>query len=144
VRSVSNESSAVGDISSASNQDEAPEGPLPTFQFSKESHDFGTIAEGDVAKHTFTFKNTGEAPLIIESAKGSCGCTVPKWPREPIPVGGDGEIEVAFNSKGKPGIQNKTVTITANTYPKITKISIKANVEKDEQATSSVAGPVKN
>ena len=109
-----------------------PDGPLPSFEFPEEAHDFGTIKEGDVVEHTFKFKNTGDAPLIISSATASCGCTVPNWPKEPIPVGGNGEIVVSFNSKGKPGTQNKTVTITANTYPKISRLRIKAVVTKEE------------
>jgi hypothetical protein len=107
-----------------------PEGPIPAVSFTEESFDFGTIQEGDVVDHVFAFTNTGDAPLIISSATASCGCTVPQWPKEPIPVGGSGEIKVQFNSRNKPGIQNKTVTITANTYPKINRLRIKANVQK--------------
>lgn len=120
-----------------------PDGPLPTFSFVETSHDFGDIQEGDVVNHTFSFTNNGEIPLIIEGAKASCGCTVPRWPREPIAIGATGEIEVSFNSKGKPGIQNKTVTITANTNPKITKLYIKSNVQKAASETASADGPVK-
>lgn len=108
--------------------EEKPEGPLPAFEFKEEEHDFGTINEGDVVEHTFTFTNTGDAPLIIQDAKGSCGCTVPTWSKEPIPVGGTGEIVAKFDSKGKPNVQNKTVTITANTWPKQTRLRIKAQV----------------
>jgi hypothetical protein len=110
-----------------------PEGPLPKFEFEEESYDFGTINEGDIVTHVFKFTNTGEAPLVISSATASCGCTVPEWPRDPIAVGEEGEIKVQFNSRKKPGVQNKTVTITANTYPKINRIRIKANVLKAEQ-----------
>lgn len=110
---------------------EKPEGPLPTIQFGEELHDFGTIKDGDVVEHVFKFTNTGEAPLIISNAKATCGCTVPEWPREPIPVGEDGEIKVRFNSKNKPGIQNKTVTLTANTWPTTQRVRIKANVVKE-------------
>jgi hypothetical protein len=109
-----------------------PEGPLPTFQFDETRFDFGTINEGDVVDHVFTFTNSGDAPLIISNATGSCGCTVPIWPKNPIPVGGTGEIKVQFNSNKKPGNNNKTVTITANTYPKQTRLSIKANVIKKQ------------
>lgn len=108
--------------------EQKPEGPLPAFDFEKESHDFGTINEGDKVSHTFKFTNTGEAPLIIQNAQGSCGCTVPTWPKEPIPVGGTGEITAEFDSKGKPNLQNKTVTITSNTWPKKTVLRIKAQV----------------
>lgn len=110
---------------------EKPEGPLPAFAFVNNSHDFGTIKDGDVVEHVFTFTNTGEAPLIITDAKATCGCTVPEKPTEPIPVGGTGEIKVRFNSKNKPGIQNKTVTLTANTWPTTHRLSIKANVVKE-------------
>lgn len=108
-----------------------PEGPLPTFNFGEKLHDFGTIKDGDVVEHVFAFVNEGEAPLVITDAKATCGCTVPEWPKEPIPVGGSGEIKVRFNSKGKPGIQNKTVTLTANTWPATQRINIKANVVKE-------------
>lgn len=109
-----------------------PDGPLPEFSFSKEMHDFGTINEGDIVTHVFEFTNTGDAPLIVSSATASCGCTVPEKPSKPIAPGETGEIKVQFNSRKKPGIQNKTVTITANTYPKITRLRIKANVLKAE------------
>jgi hypothetical protein len=108
-----------------------PEGPLPSIAFAEEIHDFGTIKDGEIVEHVFKFTNTGEAPLIISSATASCGCTVPEWPKEPIAVGEEGEIQVRFNSTNKPGIQNKTVTITANTFPKINRIRIKANVTKE-------------
>ncbi len=119
-----------------------PEGPLPTFAFPEEEHDFGTIKEGESVEHTFSFTNSGEAPLIIESARASCGCTVPKWPKEPIAVGETGEIMVRFNSTGKPNVQNKTITITANTYPKISRLRIKAFVTPKGEA-GSTDGPVK-
>lgn len=111
-----------------SQPEEKPTGPVPSFTFSEEDYDFGKINEGDVVEHSFTFTNTGQAPLIISSAVGSCGCTVPEWPKEPVGIGETGEILVKFNSRKKPGLQNKTVTITANTYPKQTKLQIKANV----------------
>jgi len=107
---------------------EKPEGPLPAFTWTEEEHDFGTINEGDIVEHIFSFTNNGEAPLIIESARASCGCTVPSWPREPVAVGETAEIKVRFDSKGKPNVQNKTVTITANTYPKISRLRIKTFV----------------
>jgi hypothetical protein len=105
-----------------------PEGPLPVMSFSNMDHDFGTIKEGDVVEYTYAFKNTGEAPLIIQGAQGSCGCTVPDWSREPIPVGGTGFVKAKFDSNGKPNIQNKTVTVTANTWPKTTTLRFKAMV----------------
>ena len=86
------------------------------------------IDEGDAVTHIFTFTNTGDNPLIIDRCKGSCGCTVPKCPKEPIAPGEEGEIEVKFNSKGKKNKQTKTVTINANTVPEQTRITISANV----------------
>ncbi len=122
-----------GSTTAPAQPDVKPDGPLPSFEFTQEEHDFGTITEGDIVDHVFTFANNGDAPLIISSATASCGCTVPQWPREPIPVGATGEIKVQFNSRKKPGIQNKTVTITANTYPKTSRLKIKANVVKGDQ-----------
>ncbi len=133
---------ATTSTTTVSSTDEAPEGPLPAFTFQEEEYDFGTINEGDIVEHTFTFTNTGEAPLIIESARASCGCTVPSWPKEPIAVGETGEIQVRFDSKGKPNVQNKTVTITANSYPKISRLRIKAFVTPKGDA-GSANGPVK-
>ncbi|GAA4274449.1 DUF1573 domain-containing protein [Aquimarina gracilis] len=88
---------------------------FPVMTFAETEHDFGTINEGDVVEHKFTFTNTGKAPLVIVNAKGSCGCTVPQWTKDPVPPGGSGEMLVKFNSSGKPNQQTKQVTITTNT-----------------------------
>ena len=93
---------------------------------------FGNIQQGDEPEFTFTFKNTGSEPMIISNAKGSCGCTVPQWPKEPIAPGSEGEIKVKFNSKNKKGSQNKTVTITANTTPPTTKLRVTGQIETTE------------
>lgn len=113
-----------------------PEGPLPKMEFQTTDHDFGTIHEGDVVEYTYAFKNTGDAPLIIQGAQGSCGCTVPDWTKESIPVGGTGFVKAKFDSNGKSQIQNKTVTVTANTWPKQTVLRFKAMV-------TPKAGPAK-
>lgn len=105
-----------------------PEGPLPAIQFESLDHDFGTIKEGDKVTHTYRFKNTGEIPLIIQEAKPSCGCTAPDWTKTPIPPGGEGFVKAEFDSQGKPNAQNKTITVTANTWPKETRLSFKAMV----------------
>ena len=86
------------------------------------------LRDGDIVSHTFRFTNSGEAPLIISKATAACGCTVPQWPKQPIPVGGSGEIQVQFDSSNKPGMQNKVVTITANTESKVKKLLIRAQV----------------
>lgn len=121
--------------------EEKPEGPLPTMSFETTDHDFGTINEGQVVEYTYAFKNTGEAPLIIQGAQGSCGCTVPDWTKEPIPVGGTGFVKAKFDSNGKPNIQNKTVTVTANTWPKQTVLRFKAMVTPKAQESDN--GPVR-
>ena len=87
------------------------------IKFDMEVWEFGEINEGDVIDTVFTFKNIGTDPLIISNAKAGCGCTVPQWPKEPIAPGESGTIAVKFNSKGKPGQQNKPVTLTMNTTP---------------------------
>jgi len=101
---------------------------FPVMNFSETEHDFGTINEGDVVEHTFTFTNTGKAPLVIVNAKGSCGCTVPEWTKEPVAPGATGSMLVKFNSNGKPNAQNKQVTITANTEGGKEILKIKAMV----------------
>jgi len=104
--------------------------------FSKKEHDFGTINEGDIVETIFTFENTGKTELIITKAVGSCGCTVPEWPQEPISVGGSGEIKVKFNSNGKPNNQRKTITLTTNTAQGKEVVVIKAQVTPKQKATS--------
>lgn len=108
--------------------EEKPEGPLPVMQFATLEHDFGVVKEGDVVEHTYQIKNTGEAPLIIQSAQPSCGCTVPDFTKESIPVGGTGYVRAKFDTNGKQNVQNKTITVTANTFPKQTVLRFKAMV----------------
>jgi hypothetical protein len=111
---------------------EMPPEPQPgnaAFNFEKTEHDFGKITQDANVEYTFKFTNTGTEPLIISDARGSCGCTVPQYSKEPIPVGGAGEIQVSFDPKGKTGIQRKTVTITANTNPARSTLNIVSEVE---------------
>ncbi len=109
-----------------------PAGPTTTLKFEETEFDFGTVDQGEKVTHVYKFANTGNEPLIISNAKGSCGCTVPSWPKEPIPVGGSGEIQVQFDSKGKKNKQSKKVTITANTDPAQTFLTIKGEVNAPE------------
>ena len=81
----------------------------------------------------FEFTNTGNEPLIIQDAKGSCGCTVPKYPKEPIAPGATGEIEVEYKPGTQKGNQTKAVTLTANTQPEQTVLQITAMVEEVEE-----------
>jgi hypothetical protein len=101
----------------------------PVISFRETTHDFGSIKEGEVVKHTFEFTNTGKSPLVIESATSTCGCTVPEVPEGPVAPGAKGKIEVQFSSAGKGGTQQmKVISIKANTHPEITQVNIKANV----------------
>jgi len=101
---------------------------LPIITFAVESHDFGSINEGEVVDTEFKFTNTGDAPLIISAAQGSCGCTIPDYPKAPIAPGEEGRILVSFNSEGKPNQQSKTVTLTTNAVPSTKVLTISANV----------------
>lgn len=101
----------------------------PVFTFEKEVHDFGKIVQGEKVAYSFKFKNTGKGDLIITSANGSCGCTIPSYPDAPIAPGAEGVIDVVFNSDGKSGQQNKKVTIVANTIPNTKVLAINGMVE---------------
>lgn len=115
-----------------------PEGPTTSMTFEEPTFDFGTVTDGEVVTHTFSFTNTGEEPLIISDAKGSCGCTVPSKPTAPIAPGEEGEITVQFNSKNKVGDRNQKVTVTANTNPAQTFIYLTGKVAKDPNAAAPV------
>lgn len=117
-----------------------PEGPLPVAQFFETDWDFGTIKEGDKVAHTYKVINTGEAPLIIQDVKPTCGCTAPDWTKTPIPPGGEGFVKAEFDSQGKPDMQNKFVTVTANTWPRTFKLGFKAMVTPKPDGSQ---GPVR-
>lgn len=95
--------------------EEASADKLPELTFDENRYDFGTISQGEVVEHEFTFTNTGEAPLKVMKAAPSCGCTVPDWSRDPIQPGEKGSMMVKFDSRGKHGKQNKSVRLTTNT-----------------------------
>lgn len=104
-------------------------GQNPVITFDKTTHDFGKINEADGRVTTiFTFKNEGIAPLVLTNVRASCGCTTPKWTREPIEPGQTGEITVTYNPSGRPGRFQKTVTITSNATEPSTKLYIKGEV----------------
>jgi len=108
------------------------------IDFAKEVHDYGNLKNGGNGTCTFEFTNTGTAPLIISNAKGSCGCTVPQWPKEPIAPGAKGTITVKYDTK-KVGAINKSVTITSNAVNEPTKtIRIKGNVAPPAEGASPV------
>ncbi|MBL6649370.1 MAG: DUF1573 domain-containing protein [Flavobacteriaceae bacterium] len=89
---------------------------FPEIEFDKNNHDFGEISEGDLAETEFVFTNVGKSDLIISDASGSCGCTVPDYPKNtPIKPGESGKIVVKFDSNNRPGLQRKAVTLITNT-----------------------------
>lgn len=96
--------------------------------FEKSTHDFGDIYQGDNVEHVYKFTNTGNEPLIISNIQVTCGCTAPSWPKNPIPPGGKGEIKIRFNSTGKMGRQNKTVTVVSNAVNEDNLISFVTNI----------------
>lgn len=109
-----------------------PAKEISVMTFSQISHDFGVINEGDKVQTKFMFTNTGDADLVIVDARGSCGCTVPEYPKNtPIAPGATGEILVSFDSSNKPGMQQKTVTLSANTATGREMLRIKAMVTPD-------------
>jgi hypothetical protein len=94
------------------------------ISFTQDIYEFGKIKEGEKVSYDFEFKNTGNAPLIIKNAEASCGCTVPEIPSKPIAPGETEKIGVIFNSTGKSGLQDRVITITANTIPEVVQIHL--------------------
>ncbi|NLZ72803.1 MAG: DUF1573 domain-containing protein [Bacteroidales bacterium] len=86
------------------------------IKFDKMTHDFGEFSESNpVVTAVFTFKNVGDAPLVIHRAMGSCGCTVPEYTQEPILPGKEGTLKVTYNGKGRyPGYFKKSITVRTN------------------------------
>ena len=109
------------------------------ISFDKETHDYGKIEQHANGECVFTFTNNGTEPLTISNAKGSCGCTVPQWPREAIAPGQTGEIKVKYDTK-RIGIINKSVTIQSNAVNSPTKI---IRIKGEIKAPNASATPVK-
>lgn len=116
----------------AAEAETVPTGPLTNIEFAETKHDYGVIEQGEKVGYTFEFKNTGNEPLVLSNVKPSCGCTTPSWTKEPIAPGEMGEIDVEFDSKGKSGTQTKTVTVTANTDPAKTVLTITGSVQQPD------------
>ena len=131
-KKVKQENVAEASVQQETNED------LPVMSFDRIEHDFGNINEGDVVETSFAFTNTGTSDLIILDARGSCGCTVPEYPKNtPIAPGETKDIKVKFDSANKPGNQTKTVTLTTNTERgrEIIRINtiVKADPVKEQQ-----------
>lgn len=105
------------------------DGKYPVITFKETEFDFGDIKQGDKVEHTFEFTNTGEADLLISTARASCGCTVPEFTEEPIKPGKSGKIKVTFNSAGKKGPTTKTITVVCNTANENEILTIKTNIQ---------------
>ena len=116
--------SATADSSNQTNQ------AKPAITFEEDKHNFGIIKEGDFAEYSFKFNNTGNGDLLIANATASCGCTVPEYPKGIIKPGEEGFIKVKFDSKGKVGMFEKTITITCNTEIRETVLTIGGEVVK--------------
>ena len=102
-------------VESAKKRDVAINAGSASISFDKKEYNFGTVKEGEIVKTTFMVTNTGKNDLVITNAQASCGCTVPNWPKKPIAPGKTGEIQVSFNTSGKPNRQSKSITLTTNT-----------------------------
>ena len=109
-----------------------PDDQKPILKFKEPIFNFNSANEGDEVSHDFEFTNQGKTDLLISDAIASCGCTVPEWPKDPIPAGQKGVIKATFNTTNKSGQQHKVITITANTKPEKTEISIEGVVIKKE------------
>ncbi len=101
---------------------------LPQIAFTDEEHDFGKVIQGEKVTYSFRFKNTGSGDLIIADVSSSCGCTVPRFTKEPVKPGEEGTIQVTFDSNNRKGFQSKTVTVISNTQPNSRVLKIKAMV----------------
>jgi len=107
-------------------------GSAPQMTFAEEKHHFGKITQGEKVEYSFTFKNTGGSELVISNAQGSCGCTVPTYPKVPVKPGEESKIDVVFDSEGKSGLVEKTVTINTNCNPSTQVLTISATVDVPE------------
>lgn len=98
------------------------------FKFEEETHDFGTVPEGPLAEYDFEFKNVGKSPIVITDAHGSCGCTVPTWPHDPIMPKQKAKIHVAYTTQGRQGPISKDVIINSNAQQNPMRLHITGNV----------------
>lgn len=130
IQPVSNLDAKEFDPNAAQKQEQMSNIPKTTIKFDNYEHDFGSIKQDTDNRYVFKFKNTGSEPLVIENAKGSCGCTVPEYPKEPIAPGASGEIGVLYKPGKQKNKQSKKITITANTDPVQTILTINADVKE--------------
>lgn len=98
--------------------------------FDRQQHDFGSIKEVEgTVSYNFTFKNTGNAPILIKNVESSCGCTSPEWTRQPVLPGKTGFVKATFDPKDRPGYFDKTITVFSNARNPVVELKIKGSVE---------------
>jgi hypothetical protein len=102
---------------------------VPAIKFTKMVHDYGNIYKGDDGTCTFEFKNAGKADLLLTNVSSSCGCTVPEWPKEPIPPGKTSSIKVSYNTQNV-GMISKSVYVTSNAEEERITLSITGSVSE--------------
>jgi hypothetical protein len=117
----------INNPSTASNPG-AQQSAYPVMTFESTECDFGDLIDGQNVEHTYKFKNTGTTNLLIDRCDVTCGCTTPKFSKEPIKPGESSEIKVGFNSTGKSGVINKNVVVWANIKDQKIELHFKANV----------------
>ncbi len=109
---------------------EVKEGDTTTVEFENTVFDFGTVIQGEKVSYTFKFKNTGDKPLVVSDVTTSCGCTVASYSKEPLSPGSEGYIKITFDTSGRKNNQHKIITVTSNTKPNKTELSIKGVVNQ--------------
>ncbi len=121
----------------AGGSDVAPSAPVVNpnageFQWSEETHDFGTIPQGTPVEHKFEFTNAGKEPIIISNVQKTCGCTVTDWTKEPVMPGQKGFVSAQYNA-AKEGPFTKAITVQSDAKTTSVKLYFKGTVQKSEQ-----------
>ncbi len=125
---MEDKSTEVTQTSNEESQDNSAD-KFPELTFDDNNYDFGTVQNGEMLEHEFTFTNTGDVPLRVMEAKPSCGCTVPEWSRDPIQPGEKGSMLVKFDARGRSGKQHKNVRLTTNTKTGSEVLTFSATIE---------------
>ncbi|MCC8409012.1 DUF1573 domain-containing protein [Mucilaginibacter sp. UR6-1] len=123
-----NSGNATGIDSNSTAATEVDSANAPVVKFEVGTHDFGKVKQGEKVNFEYKFTNTGKSPLVISNATASCGCTVPEWPKTPVKPGQSAAIKVTFDSANKSGLQDKLITVTANTIPAQTVVHLVGEV----------------